>query len=115
MNIKLLNIKYQQEFVSSSELVNCENNKDFGAFALYIHTHGESENIIASNLKPIQMNDIIKLFKDENCHQSLINKPKIIIFDCCRPEFDTQSYDLTRMPEVISYNNVIVCFSTLLG
>ena len=34
-------------------------------------------------IKIVYFHEIVKLFKDENC-EYLKDKPKLIIFDCCR-------------------------------
>ena len=77
------------------EQVNDEKCKLFDAFVLYIHTHGIADHILCKNsyeqdeknktkvTKVIHFHEIIKMFKDENC-ENLLNKPKIIFFDCCR-------------------------------
>ena len=77
------------------EKVNHEKCKSFDAFVLYIHTHGIADHILCKNsyeknendeiiiTKIINFHQIIELFKDENC-KNLINKPKLIFFDCCR-------------------------------
>lgn len=49
----------------------------------YIHTDGIGHSILYKNNKKIYFNQIIQLFKDQNC-EHLINKPKFICFDCCR-------------------------------
>ena len=77
------------------EKVNDEKTKPFDAFVLYIHSHAILDRILCKNsyernqlnqvvlTRKIHFYQIIKLFKDENC-EYLIDKPKIIIFDCNR-------------------------------
>ena len=60
---------------------------------LYIHTHGKKERILCKNsyerneqnenvlTKVVHFDQIIQQFKDENC-KNLINKPKLVFFDC---------------------------------
>lgn len=67
----------------------------YDAFILYIHTHGIADTILCKNsfernkngqsvlTKCIHFHQIINIFKDDNC-EALKNKPKIVIFDCCR-------------------------------
>ena len=98
------------------ELIKKEENEYYDAFVLYVHTHGEDECILSANCKKIKINEIIKLFADDNCHPNLIDKPKILFFDCCRPDqYDNDMYDVPWRPPVIAYRHVIVCYSTLLG
>ena len=75
--------------------VNDKECKLYGAFVLYIHTHGIADKILCTNsyeknekneyvlAKAIHFYEIIELFEDENC-EHLLNKPKLIFFDCCR-------------------------------
>ena len=65
------------------EQVNREECKSYDAFTLYIHTHGIDDTILCKNNNRIHFYQIVEIFKDENC-EALKNKPKIIIFDCCR-------------------------------
>ena len=77
------------------EQVNNKKCKSFDAFVLYINTHGIHDTILCKNsyeknekdeiviTKTIHFHEIIELFKDENC-EYLLDKPKLIIFDCCR-------------------------------
>ena len=65
------------------EQVNHEKCKSFDAFVLYIHSHGITDSILCSNNKTVKFYEIIELFQDEIC-ENLLNKPKIIFFDCCR-------------------------------
>ena len=104
-----------QIFNVINELIESEECKNHDAFVLYIHTHGIGESVIASDRSRIKINDIIKLFTDENC-PILINKPKILIFDCCRPDdLDDEFYDAPLIPGPTPYSDVTVCYSTLLG
>ena len=66
-----------------TEQVENENCKSFDAFVLYIHSHGISDSILCSNNKVIRFYQIIELFQDEICG-NLLDKPKLIFFDCCR-------------------------------
>lgn len=103
-------------FYVIDKLIKKEENNYYDAFVLYIHTHGEDECILSANRKKIKINDIIKLFTDDNCHPHLIDRPKILIFDCCRPDqYDSDLYDVQWSPPVMAYRHVIVCYSTLLG
>ena len=63
--------------------VNQERCKSFDAFVLYIHSHGIADSILCSNNKAIKFYEIIELFQDDIC-ENLLEKPKLIFFDCCR-------------------------------
>ena len=102
-------------FSTINELIESEECKNHDAFVLYIHTHGIGETIISSNGMRIRTNDIIKLFANENC-PNLVNKPKILFFDCCRQDdLNDEFYDAPLISGPIPYSDVIVCYSTLLG
>ena len=77
------NLNDEQIIKLINEKVNNENSKSNDAFVLYIHTHGIADSILCSNNKMIKFYEIIGLFQDEIC-ENLINKPKLIFFDCCR-------------------------------
>ena len=71
----------QQILQLIDDQVNKDQCKSYDAFVLYIHTHGIEDTIWCSNNKRIDFYKIIEIFKDENC-EYLIDKPKIIFFDC---------------------------------
>ena len=65
-----------------NEKVNHEKCKSIDAFVLYIHSRGIADLILCSNNKTVRY-EIIQEFNNEIC-KNLINKPKIIFFDCRR-------------------------------
>ena len=65
------------------EQVNKEECKTYDAFVLYINSHGLGDTILCKNLNRIHFHHIIELFQDESS-KNLINKPKILFFDCVR-------------------------------
>lgn len=65
------------EFSHSDHLNNHE------AIAIVISSHGNIHGVRCSNGDLIQYTSIINVFSDDNC-PNLRNKPKIILFNCCR-------------------------------
>lgn len=65
------------------ELINKEECNLHNCFVLYIHSHGKENGFITANNKIVQFDEITKMFSNKNC-KNFINKPKIILFDCCR-------------------------------
>lgn len=76
-NLKRNLIDVLNEFVQSEELINHE------AIAIIIGSHGNIHGIRCSNGDLIQYTSILNVFSDDNC-PNLRNKPKIILFNCCR-------------------------------
>ena len=66
-----------------NELISSEECDSHDCFVLYIHSHGLENGFITKNNVIIGFNEIIKIFCNQNC-EKFINKPKIILFDCCR-------------------------------
>ena len=52
-------------------------------FVLYIHSHGKQNGFFMANNQIIQFHEVIQLFSNAKC-EKFINKPKILLFDCCR-------------------------------
>ena len=121
------------------EQVNNEKCKSLDALVLYIHSHGIKDTILCKNNNRIHFNQITELFSDKKC-QHLINKPKIIFFDCCRNgqsnyinylklnlihyiseeiKMDDSMFDYFtdgfKKGIEIDYSDLIVCCSTLKG
>ena len=57
----------------------------------YYSGHGVKDKIILSNGKPFAIQEIINTFDGKHC-VSLRNKPKIMIYDCCRGSGIGQTY-----------------------
>lgn len=63
------------------------------AFIMVLMSHGKSKLFECSDGNYLQFNEITNIFSDERCPQ-LVNKPKIIIFNCCRIHDPSISKDL---------------------
>ena len=59
-----------------------ENNKDCDSLIIDYSGHGMNRCLILGNGKEYPISNIEDMFYGENCQQ-LIDKPKIMIFDCC--------------------------------
>lgn len=70
-------IEVLKEIANSKDLLNHE------AIVIVINAHGNKNGIQCSNGKIVPYNSIINRFTDKNCRK-LRNKPKIILFNCCR-------------------------------
>ena len=88
----------------------------YDAFVLYIHIHGIEDTILCKNsyqrnqheivlTNVIHFEQIVELFKDENC-QLLRNKPKLIFFDCCRKGYQK----LFHFISFIQINSILFYF-----
>ncbi|OTF72100.1 caspase-like protein [Euroglyphus maynei] len=60
-----------------------ESLKNFDIFLLILMSHGRSTHILTVDGEYLDYEEIEQNFSHEKCPQ-LINKPKIIIFNCCR-------------------------------
>lgn len=60
------------------------------ALVMVLMSHGKSRLFECSDNNYAEFNEIANIFSDANC-ASLIDKPKIIIFNCCRvPYFESK-------------------------
>lgn len=57
--------------------------KEVDIFVLIIMSHGNSSHIYTADEDFISYNEVKLMFTNQKC-PLLINKPKIIIFNCCR-------------------------------
>ena len=129
-----------------NEIGSVERNGD-DAVIFWLHSHGIRKNVYcveknklgrkdcikAANNEPVSIEEIISLFKTENCPH-LNGRPKILIIDCCRskepdqrnqpdecnqldqPELDQPELDQFSNTQIDpKYDNVIVLYSTLMG
>ena len=68
-----------------------ERNERNDGLVLYYSGHGIKDCIILSNGKSFPIQEIINIFDGEQCVQ-LRNKPKIMIYDCCRGGKASQTF-----------------------
>ena len=96
-----------------NELLNSEECTFHDCFVLYIHTHGREQGIITANNKIIEYHEIFNMFSNKNCSK-LIEKPKIILFDCCRGENYSTDFSKTDNPlNPNDLSDLFVVYSTL--
>ena len=68
-------------------------NKCNDGLIFYWSGHGVKNGIILANGKQYKISNIIEIFNGKNCVY-LRNKPKILIFDCCRGYDISQTYEI---------------------
>ena len=68
-------------------------NKCNDGLIFYYSGHGVKDGIILANGEKYKISNIIKIFNGEHCI-FLRNKPKIMIFDCCRGEGISETYEI---------------------
>ena len=68
-------------------------NKCNDGLIFYYSGHGVKNHIILANGKKYKISDIIEIFNGKNCVY-LRNKAKIMIFDCCRGNDISQTYEI---------------------
>ena len=83
-DVRMFHDLNDQLFISKlKELINKKECESHDCFVLYINSHGLKDGFVTSNNNIIGFNEMMKFFSNENC-KKFINKPKIIVFDCCR-------------------------------
>ncbi|KAI0222026.1 Cell death protein 3 [Lamellibrachia satsuma] len=65
------------------------------AFVLCILSHGENDHILGTDEEMISIDDITAMFDGKSC-PTLINKPKIFIFQACRGKAKTSGVTLEQ-------------------
>ena len=65
-----------------SDISRCDHS-NYDSFVCCILSHGFQDKIIGADSNPVKINDLATLFKGNFC-RSLINKPKLFIFQACR-------------------------------
>ena len=74
---------YYKNMKEEIMIINSEECNDDDAIVLYIGTHGNEDGFYCSDNKLVKHQEIIDMFSNENCPK-FANKPKLILFDCCR-------------------------------
>ena len=89
--ISMSNIETYNDFlVNIRATINFKNCND--GLIFYYSGHGVKNAIILSNGVQYKIRDIIEIFNNKECIV-LRNKPKIMIFDCCRGSQICETYD----------------------
>lgn len=66
------------------------------ALIMVLMSHGKSQLFQCSDNNHVEFNEIVNIFSDTNCAY-LIDKPKIIIFNCCRvPYFESKFKNFSK-------------------
>jgi hypothetical protein len=96
------NLDYEEMMSFLKELSSDPKLQDHDAFIFMILTHGTKEKeFLTFDGKPIKIDYLTTLFNNQNCI-SLMNKPRIFIFNCCRG---------SKSPEVFIFKIYSVAFS----
>ena len=57
--------------------------KDHDAIVISLNSHGYSEHYLCGDNRSVTFDEVLDIFSNDKC-EHLKNKPKIILFNCCR-------------------------------
>ena len=81
------NLSKRELLFELESLAKKEELKDHEAIVISLNSHGCSKHYQCTDNKLVRFNEVLDIFSDDKC-EHLRNKPKIILFNCCREGFN---------------------------